>query len=50
LPLLAAPSGYLLHQGLRRAASGAEFNSILARTGAFLLGYGFLLALGVVFS
>lgn len=50
LPLLLAPVGYQLRSHLPRLASGPAFNSLLARTGLFLIGYGLLLSAGICFS
>ena len=48
LPLILAPVGWRLHRLLRRAKSGAEYNVVLAKTGAFLLAYGAFFTAGLL--
>lgn len=50
LPLFLAPFGCRLQLCLIRATSGADFNSLLARTGAFLLAYGAAFAGGLLLA
>jgi 1,4-dihydroxy-2-naphthoate polyprenyltransferase len=49
LPLLAVPAGGILLVQLGKAGAG-EANRILARTAGLLLGYGLLLAVGILIS
>ncbi len=50
LPLVMLIPARRLCGDLRKADTGKEFNRILGRTGAFLIGYGGLLSVGIVFA